>query len=337
MKELVSLTRYQIQFKKAYEWLISNLQDMFIPDQLVLSALGARICYSDVHPLDLLLKDERIADPEKRLEFLNRLYKAGHFSVFAHSPAMFDEDVSRDSALTEEVNRLYKLWFYSDGGRNYYCANVRHLTEALRAQGRDFQNVFRDRVRAEGWRSLFSKILYFTDLETCFELTDNPQHINLTPEEKESGVLCFFIDRSPWQWFGFVVHGYSRIFSHQFVRHTWINFSQRSHRYTKVDAVVVPKSVKQVEPAMALYHQGVQISLERYLGLIKRYGIPKEDARFITPAGATTTIMASGPRFIWEDFVLKRNHPKAQWEIRRFSEIVDRVLEITLVPRDAGS
>ncbi len=42
-----------------------------------------------------------------------------------------------------------------------------------------------------------------------------------------------------FQWMSVITHNFSRIFSHQYIRHTWLNFNQRSHRYTKVDRYVL--------------------------------------------------------------------------------------------------
>jgi thymidylate synthase (FAD) len=130
--------------------------------------------------------------------------------------------------------------------------------------------------------------------------------------------------------------------THQLVRHTWLNFSQRSHRYTKVDSVVIPPSVKQknkgkLNITLMLYEEFVTHFLHCYKSLIEVSGVPREDARFISPAGASTTIMASGPLFVWQDFASKRNHPKAQWEIRKCASIVEKIIEYVSKSQQGGA
>ena len=116
----------------------------------------------------------------------------------------------------------------------------------------------------------------------------------------------------------------SRLFSHQFVRHTWLNFNQRSHRYTQVDQFVCPPTFS--EEARALYEKEIQQGLKAYQELLK-LGLKKEDARFVTPQGSATTLLATGPYFVWEDFIRKRRHLKAQWEIRALARALEIVLK----------
>jgi thymidylate synthase (FAD) len=53
----------------------------------------------------------------------------------------------------------------------------------------------------------------------------------------------------------------------------------------------------------------------------------REWARFIIPQGVVTTVAASGPRFVWEDFIEKRYISKAQGEIRELAEVVKGVIK----------
>jgi len=125
-------------------------------------------------------------------------------------------------------------------------------------------------------------------------------------------------------WYVVVAHDFSRVFSHQFVRHTWLNFNQRSHRYTKVDAYVVPQGLE--KERLKLYEELFDSALLHYETLIKE-GVKKESARFIVPQGATTTVMASGTKFVWEDFVEKRAIPQAQEEVRSLALLLKRILQ----------
>jgi len=318
---LVTLLEYQEQARDRYAWFVENAGSLPIHDGLILSALGARICYSNDHPANLLFNDKRVVDPEERVAFLNRLYKAGHFSVFAHSPVMFWWCYEDEPFVPPFDGRmLYKLWGFYDDWCLYYCANFRHVAEAFNWEGEDFEIVLRRACTSTN-----------SSLEAWWIGKDGRvlKPVDSGDMVSESGVLCLFLREEPWQWFSFVAHGYSRIFSHQLVRHTWLNFSQRSHRYTKVDDVVIPPSVGRSARTSRVARDACDRVLSVYRVLVEAH-VPKEDARFVTPAGVATTIMASGPRFVWEDFVAKRKHPKAQWEIREFAQVVEEVLKEVL-------
>ena len=288
-------------------------------DGLFLAALGARICYSDKPPLELLATDHRIIDKEERVKFLTRLAKAGHYSVFAHSPIFVKYFYPGCAGALP-----YKAWWHDieeEAGwtKRYVCANARHMMEAY-SEDEDVQ------------KRLISSVLEYDDSFSMKIFTATRDgiilHNTVPPEPKHKPYLVvFFIDKKPWQWFSVVIHGVSVIMTHQLVRHTWLNFSQRSHRYTKVDGFVIPSTIKNTvnEPIFeSLIYRATDIYDE-----LCRCGIPKEDARFVLPSGRETTIMASGPRFIWEDFVNKRNHSKAQWEIRWLVERMKEILDAT--------
>ena len=291
-----------------------------LPKSLVmLSALGARICYSPKPPHKILEEDKRLTDDKEMLAFLERCYKAGHFSVFAHTPIFIKSDkYPYDSKLP------YKAFSYSIGEETYICANLRHLMEYKRRLAHDFEL----NLREDGGFLLEGPYFYNPELGTWSgELTNSKKYI-----------MGFCWPANPWFWFSFVIHGYSRAMTHQLVRHTWLNFSQRSHRYTEVEDVVCPPSIKDkvikngivIITAAQLFDDVVKNTKTAY-DLLVEFGIPKEDARYLFPTGATTTIMASGPYFVWDDFVSKRTVKGAQWEIKEIASAIKQFMEDVVV------
>jgi thymidylate synthase (FAD) len=108
------------------------------------------------------------------------------------------------------------------------------------------------------------------------------------------------------------------------VRHTWLNFNQRSHRYTKVDRFVIPDGFGESE--VDAYLDLVASDLKVYKKMIEK-GVKKESARFVIPQGCATTVLVSGPEVAWADFASKRAIPQAQGEIRRLAEILKEHLK----------
>ena len=299
-------------------------------DGLRLSALGARICYSSEHPIDTFL-DRRVQDKEEMIAFLSRLAKAGHYSIFAHSPVVYF-DFYNDA---EALKHLYKCFYYYDLGYEVYCLNFRHFAELF-----PFSEAIK-LIREEALKGYVRpKVIWAQLNEATFTIESVMEVVGWegVAELAESisrspGFLAFALEELPWCWYSFILHGVSRNMTHQLVRHTYLNFSQRSHRYTEVDGWVVPPAIRdkylkvngQFLPMVTLFNDTAMNSYQAYRVMVD-HGVRKEDARYITPSGATTTIMASGPYFVWEDFVEKRLHKKAQWEIRVFAEFVKHVI-----------
>ena len=294
-------------------------------DTLFLSFLGARICYAATRPLNLFA-EKRFRDSQELLAFLMRLKASGHTSIFAHSPLVVKKSFSKSEVATLSP-LLFKAW-WEDGA---LCLNLRHFAEIL--EDEPFRELLSASLSAsKDWQNF-----------PAFKIDFTPEGPSLT--ESTFGALInkpwpayegqfavpevYVIDVAPSQtapfgWLAVIVEGFSRLFSHQFVRHTWLNFNQRSHRYTEVDQFVCPPSF--TTKAQEIYVEQIRSGLSAYKELVEE-GIKKEDARFVTPQGAATTILATGPYFVWEDFIAKRIHPKAQWEIRRLAQGLALVFE----------
>ena len=114
----------------------------------------------------------------------------------------------------------------------------------------------------------------------------------------------------------------SRACSHQLVRHRIASYSQRSQRFTKTkegENFVVPQSIVENPFALAILERSYSASIMAYNQLIE-LGIKQEDARYVLPAGATTSIVVTMNFRSLRNFFEQRLSKKAQREIRMFAE-----------------
>ena len=282
-------------------------------DRYLLSILGTRICYSSKDPLTLINEDSRIVDLTKRFELLQRLAKAGHHSVFAHTPILVKKSFKWRILEAVGYQLPYKVWYCK--GSKYVLANARHLVELLNIRHKD---VLIRQPCAKPKQEMFYS-----------DLTKDKIEVSTAPVKSDRYLFLIYYDIPDYGWLVVIAYNISRVCTHQWVRHTWLNFSQRSHRYTKVDNVVLPESIKRLgKDEVDTYYKLIEESSRWYTYFKNR--VPNEDARFIAPTGSCTTLMASGPLFVWQDFVSKRSAPEAQWEIRRIAQTVKIVLDMLL-------
>lgn len=145
---------------------------------------------------------------------------------------------------------------------------------------------------------------------------------NFTPEKVAEFVqkLVALGHESPMEHvcFTFAVDGISRACSHQLVRHRiGVSFSQKSQRYVKenqFEYVVPPKIARNPELA-AKFEQAMETAQAEYAELLAA-GVPAEDARFVLPnAAATSLVVTMNVRSLWHFFELRCCN-RAQWEIR---------------------
>ncbi|NLF83215.1 MAG: FAD-dependent thymidylate synthase [Candidatus Gastranaerophilales bacterium] len=92
----------------------------------------------------------------------------------------------------------------------------------------------------------------------------------------------------------FTISGVSRACTHQLVRHRHMSFSQKSQRY-----VVEEGQFEYITPATVV-KSGLQVDYDNLMTQIAEFydkmiesGIPAEDARFILPNAATSSMVAS--------------------------------------------
>lgn len=318
--------------KTFWQRLLADRGPTLFKDTLFLSFLGARICYASSPPL-ALFAEERFRDPVKLLAFLRRLKVSGHTSIFAHSPLVTPVPNLGSEEKAALSRALYKAWWTPQGDQ--VCLNLRHAAEIFDEE--EFGAILDASLSASrAWQDFpCLRFGFTTEGEPYFLAKGRLGEWAENPPEAESGsfasmqVVVIDVAREetrPFGWLAVLVEGFSRLFSHQFVRHTWLNFNQRSHRYTEVDQFVYPPSFEAASEARDLYQEAIEHGITVYRRLVEA-GIKKEDARFVTPQGAATALLATGPYFVWEDFVRKRRHLKAQWEIRRLARALELALE----------
>ena len=299
-------------------YIVEGLNKEVLKEFLFFSYLGARICYASTHPL-ALFEEEKFKNFDRFKSFLLHLKKAGHYSVFAHTPLWVD--LSKTSVETRFKIAVSFFKIFWDKSKEKAIFNLRHLAENL--EDSEFEKLINLKPNLD---SIF--IIIIRKDKKIFEGYFNELSKNiLTP-----CVNDVFVDSEviiienkkirEFKWIGVIAHNFSRIFSHQFVRHTWLNFNQRSHRYTDVDYFVVPEVFS--EKDKEVYSQIIKQSMGVYAELKKK--MKKEWARFVVPQGVATTVLATGPELVWRDFISKRAIPQAQSEIRYLAEILKREL-----------
>lgn len=140
--------------------------------------------------------------------------------------------------------------------------------------------------------------------------------------------------------FTFGMEGISRVTTHQLVRHRIASFSQQSQRYVSHRegfAAVMPDTIAANPEASRLFASVSETIHSAYSSLLD-LGIPAEDARYILPnATETKIIMTMNARELLHFFAL-RCCERAQWEIRRMSVEMLRLVKgvAPVIFRDAG-
>jgi len=124
--------------------------------------------------------------------------------------------------------------------------------------------------------------------------------------------------------FTFKVEGISRVTSHQLVRHRIASYAQESQRAVDQEraGVVIPPSIKGKERER--YREVVRLVKAAY-GYLVKAGVPLEDARYILPQAAATSIVITMNGRALRNFLGLRLCKKAQWEIR---EMAEKMLEL---------
>lgn len=151
--------------------------------------------------------------------------------------------------------------------------------------------------------------------------------------------------------FTFAIEGISRVCSHQLVRHRIASYSQQSQRHVAIewdgnidkavedDLVILPESIAKSEEAKVWYLNHIFHSLQRYEFLVKRFGIPLEDARYILPNAMATNIVVTMNARELHHFFRLRCCFKAQWEIRELAgKMLEAVREVApVIFEEAGA
>ncbi len=125
----------------------------------------------------------------------------------------------------------------------------------------------------------------------------------------------------------FAIEKVSRACSHQLVRHRVASFSQQSQRYITVkrlnERVVVPPSIG----LNTDYNDFIKQSSETYQRLVGE-GTPREDARFVLPNAAETSLLMTMDGASLMHFIGLRTCNRAQWEIRALADMMLEQLRV---------
>lgn len=115
----------------------------------------------------------------------------------------------------------------------------------------------------------------------------------------------------------FYIEGVSRACTHQLVRHRLASYTQESQRYVKAEdfGYTVPPEVGDNPEALKVFRETVDQVQKGYDKLIS-LGIKKQDARFLLPNAAHTTIAMTANFREWLHIIDLRVSRHAQWEIR---------------------
>lgn len=139
--------------------------------------------------------------------------------------------------------------------------------------------------------------------------------------------------------FTFEICNVSSILLAQLTRHRFFSFSVRSERYCggSKDYVIPPTIVNNVYARRAFY-TALDVLEDAYKEMIK-YGIPKEDARFILPKATTYDIIATANARELLRFFELRCCNRAQWEIRELANAMCDILKVVspVIFRNAGA
>ena len=127
--------------------------------------------------------------------------------------------------------------------------------------------------------------------------------------------------------FTVLVEDISRSCSHQLVRSRLASYAQKSQRYVKDSTpnVVTPKTIAQITRTQKHFNNAVETAYRSYHALIK-LGIPAEDARYVLPNAACTSITITMNARSWIHFFQQRCCLKAQWEIRELASEIYKQL-----------
>jgi len=140
------------------------------------------------------------------------------------------------------------------------------------------------------------------------------------------------------------VEGVSRALLGQLTRHRHASFSVESQRYVcyageKVAGFdyVIPPSIAADEDAQDDYHFLMYCIQEQYAKFVSQHNIPSEDARFILPMGTATRLIVSMNLRAFIEFAQKRLCKRAQWEIRRMTQLMVKSLKAIYPDPTLGS
>lgn len=136
--------------------------------------------------------------------------------------------------------------------------------------------------------------------------------------------------------FTFVISGVSRALLAQLTRHRiGVSPTVQSQRYVDDKTkgkkggveMIVPPSIENNAEAWEIYNN-IIFNIQTAYDQLRALGIPKEDARFVLPNGASTSLtLTMNLRAILHLWEVRHEKGGAQWEIKDFTEaVVDKLI-----------
>ncbi len=128
--------------------------------------------------------------------------------------------------------------------------------------------------------------------------------------------------------FTFRVEGVSRSLLAQITRHRLASFSVKSQRYVDMSDMpfVIPASIE-ADPDLKDEFLDLMDEVKGFYRRAIEKGVPKEDARYITPQAAQTDFVMTMNARELRHFFEMRCCNKAQWEIRALADEMLRILK----------
>ena len=126
----------------------------------------------------------------------------------------------------------------------------------------------------------------------------------------------------------FAISNVSRACTHQFVRHRHMSFSQKSQRYVKEKGqfdYIIPPTIERDEALKAKFVNFMEQTSAQYQEFIEA-GIPAEDARFVLPNAAASSLVASLNLREMIHIANLRLCTRAQYEIRTMVKLMCEAL-----------
>jgi len=141
----------------------------------------------------------------------------------------------------------------------------------------------------------------YTACRTCYS-ADSPINIynSTDDEEKMLKLITKVVGSGHYSTIehvqvSFAISNVSRACTHQLVRHRLMSFSQKSQRYVKEKGqfdYLTPRTIEKDEKLLEKYNKFMNYVSEFYCELTEN-GIPAEDARFVLPNAAASSMVAS--------------------------------------------
>lgn len=260
---------------------------------LRICALAARVCYSDESVYEIL-EDQKV-NGEMCSEYLNKIIKLKHYSVFSHD-FIYKNNVDSLSLSSE----LFKSCYVD---KETIGVSFRHFLE----NKKDFiipENINSNKIQ------ILDKI-----------------------ENDDIKVYLLSANKEHHKYAALFVEGVSRVTSHQIVRYSSLNFCQRSQRYcNEQNNKFLFPNMSYINNEQDRHEATVKLQVfyenqKKLYNELMSLGMRKEDARYTLPNAAETSFLMSGTIKNLKHFIEQRKDKHAQTEIRNMANIVEELLD----------